>query len=196
MDILQTLSFLIGSSFLSGWSAYATVAFMGFFGWMQWLQLPEGLEGLAQPWVFGLAFALYLIEFLADKIPAVDTVWDAIHTFIRIPVGAVIAYAAVGEVSPELKIIAGLLGGSLAFSAHATKASVRAFANLSPEPISNWILSLSEDVLYWIMVLMMIFLPIALIIFVGLFVIGFIWFFRKICRAFLRLFRPRAAANS
>ncbi len=196
MEIIQTLSLLVGSSFLSGWSAYATVAFMGLFGWLNWLKLPAGLEGIAEPWVFGLAFGLYFIEFLADKIPVVDTVWDAIHTFIRIPAGAVMAYAAVGDVSPELKLAAGLLGGGLAFSAHATKASVRAFANLSPEPISNWILSLSEDVLYWILVGMMIFLPILLLIFVALFVVCFIWFFRKICRAFVRLFRPSAPAST
>lgn len=195
MDLIQTLTLLIGSSFLSGWSAYATVAFLGFFGWLGWLQLPAGLEGITEPWVFCLAFGIYFIEFLADKIPAVDTVWDAIHTFIRVPAGAVLAYAAVGEVAPELKLFAGLLGGSLAFSAHATKASIRALANMSPEPISNWILSLSENVLFWILVAFMIFIPILLLIFVALFVIFFIWFFRRIIRAFFRLFRPRVPTS-
>src|SRR5436190_13789523 len=146
MDTLQQLSVLLGSSWISGINAYATVGFLGLFGKIGWLNLPDGLHPLTHPAVFGIALALYLVEFVADKIPAFDTVWDSIQTFIRIPAGAVLAYAAVGSASEELKLLAALLGGSLAFSAHATKASLRASVNVSPEPFSNWLLSIGEDI--------------------------------------------------
>lgn len=189
MEIYQTLSILVGTSFLSGWNAYATVGFLGLFGRLGWLQLPNNLEILTHPAVFGIALALYLLEFLADKIPAVDSAWDAIHTFIRIPAGAILAYAAVGPVDPGLKIAAGLLGGTLAFTAHATKSSVRAMVNMSPEPFSNWLLSFSQDGALLVSIWVMVHLPFLMLALVGLFLLFFFWFSRKIFRGFGGLFR-------
>src|SRR5215831_10761210 len=103
MDVLSTLSLMLGGSWASGLNAYATIGFLGLFGRLGWLSLPESLHPLTHPAVFGVALFLYLVEFVADKVPAFDTVWDSVHTFIRVPAGAVMSYAAVGDVSPELK---------------------------------------------------------------------------------------------
>jgi hypothetical protein len=188
MDLIQTLSLLVGSSFLSGWNAYATVGFLGLFGRLGWLSLPDSLNAITHPLVFGVALFMFLVEFLADKIPAVDSAWDAVHTFIRIPAGALMAYAVVGPMDPALKIAAGLVGGSIAFTAHATKSSVRAIANLSPEPISNWTLSFAQDGLLFLLIWIMIYLPFLMLALVVLFLIFFFWFSRKIFRGFGRMF--------
>ncbi len=109
------------------------------------LQLPPSLEGLAHDWVLATAGALFLIEFVADKIPYVDNTWDAIHSFIRIPAGAVLAAASLGEVSPPLFWTAALVGGMVSFTSHGAKSSARLAVNSTPEPFSNWFLSLVED---------------------------------------------------
>jgi len=111
------------------------------------LHLPPGLQVLSHRWVLGLAIALYLLEFFADKVPYIDTVWDAVHTFIRPPAAALLAFAAAGEAPPEWRWGAALLAGGIALTAHGTKASARAAVNASPEPLSNWALSFGEDVL-------------------------------------------------
>src|SRR5207245_8173391 len=111
------------------------------------LHLPPSLQALSHPWVLGIAIALYLVEFCADKIPYIDTVWDAIHTFIRPPAAALLAYAAAGGAPPEWRWGAALLAGGVALTSHGTKASARAAVNSSPEPFSNWILSFGEDLL-------------------------------------------------
>jgi hypothetical protein len=111
------------------------------------LQLPPALQVLSHPWVLGIASALYLVEFLADKIPYFDTIWDAVHTFIRPPAAALLAYAAAGAAPAEWRWGAALLAGGVALTSHGTKASARAAVNTSPEPFSNWILSFGEDVL-------------------------------------------------
>jgi len=189
MEFFSTLSILLGSSFLSGFNAYATIGFLGLFGRLGWLALPNGMDVLTHPAVFGIALFLYLIEFIADKVPAFDTVWDSIQTFIRIPAGAVLAYAAVGPVAPELKFAAALVGGSLAFSAHATKSSIRAMVNLSPEPVSNWLLSIGQDGALLICIWLMFYFPFLMLALIGGFIIFFIWFIPKIFRTFGRMFR-------
>lgn len=189
MDTIQTLSVLLGSSFLSGFNAYATVGFLGLFARLGWLQLPGSLNGLEHPAIITLALFLYLVEFIADKVPALDTVWDSIQTFIRIPAGAILAYAAVGDVAPELKLAAGLVGGGLAFSAHATKTSVRSLVNLSPEPFSNWFLSLGQDVSLFVCVWLMFYFPFLMLAIVGIFLVPFIWFIPKIFRTFGKIFQ-------
>jgi hypothetical protein len=188
MEIIQTLSLLVGSSFLSGWNAYATIGFLGLFGRLGWLQLPDSLQVITHPAIIAIALFLFLVEFIADKIPAVDSAWDAIHTFIRIPAGILLAYAAVGPVDPALKLAAGLLGGSLAFAAHATKSSMRALVNMSPEPFSNWILSFSQDGILLVLIWVMFHLPFLMLALVGLFVVFFFFFSRKIFRGFGKLF--------
>jgi hypothetical protein len=135
-----------------------------------------------------VAGGLYIVEFFADKIPYVDSVWDVIHTFIRVPAGAVVAYAAVSNMDPSISIPAALVGGTLAFSSHGTKAAARIGANLSPEPVSNWTLSLLEDVIAIVGVFLAVFAPFALAAVLIIFIVFFFWFFRKISRAIKRLF--------
>jgi uncharacterized protein DUF4126 len=143
---LQTLGFTLGTSFASGLNLYATVAAAGLFQRFGILQLPPSLQVLASPIVIGVAAVMFVVEFIADKIPLVDTAWDAVHTFIRPPAAALIAYSAFGAVPDAWKLIAALLAGTVALSAHGAKASMRAAANTSPEPFSNWFLSAGEDV--------------------------------------------------
>jgi hypothetical protein len=145
MSPLETLGFALGTSFASGLNVYATVAAAGLFQRFGVVQLPDTLQVLASPLVIGIAMTLFLIEFIADKIPYVDSVWDAMHTFIRPPAAALISYSAFGQVAEEWKVGAALLAGGVALTSHGAKATTRAAANTSPEPVSNWILSLAED---------------------------------------------------
>ncbi len=145
MSPLETLGFALGTSFASGLNVYATVAAAGIMQRLGLVTLPESLQVLTHPIVLGLAITLFVIEFIADKIPYVDSAWDAVHTFIRPPAAAVLSYSAFGNVSEEWKLGAALLAGSVALTSHGAKASTRAAANTSPEPVSNWVLSLFED---------------------------------------------------
>jgi hypothetical protein len=144
---IQTLSLALGAGFSSGLNLYATVATLGLLQRFGVVHLPASLQALGHPWVIGIAAALYFIEFFADKIPYLDTIWDFIHTFIRPPAAALLAYSAAGGAGPEWRWGAALLGGGVALTAHGTKASARAAVNASPEPFSNWVLSFGEDVL-------------------------------------------------
>jgi hypothetical protein len=146
MSPLETLGFALGTSFASGLNLYATVAAAGLFQRLGLVQLPEPLQVLAHPVVLGVAVALFVIEFIADKIPYVDSVWDAVHTFIRPPAAAFLSYSAFAANVPEqYRIGAALLAGSVALTSHGAKATTRAASNVSPEPVSNWTLSLIED---------------------------------------------------
>jgi Domain of unknown function (DUF4126) len=147
MNPIETLGLVLGAGFSSGLNVYATVATLGLLQRFGILHLPRSLEVLSHTWVLALAVALYLIEFFADKIPYFDTIWDAIHTFIRPPAAALLAYSAAGGVSPEWRWGAALLAGGVALTSHGTKASARAAVNTSPEPFSNWVLSFGEDLL-------------------------------------------------
>ena len=137
----------MGAGFSSGLNLYATVATLGVLQRFGVIHLPAPLAIVAHPIVLGAAIALYVIEFLADKIPFVDTVWDTIHTFIRPPAAAVIAYGAAAAAPPEWRWAAALLAGGVALTSHSTKASTRAAVNTVPEPFSNWALSIGEDLL-------------------------------------------------
>lgn len=156
-------------------------------------RLPGGLDALDNWWVIGFAAGLYLIEFFADKIPYVDSVWDVVHTFIRVPAGAIVAYAATTDLDPSITIPATLVGGSLAFASHGTKAAARIGANLSPEPVSNWVLSLVEDAIAFLGTFLAVFAPAIVLGIIGLFLLGFIWLFPKVLRAVRRLFQAAAA---
>ena len=147
MNLAETLGLALGAGFSSGLNLYATVATLGLLQRFGVLHLPPGLQALAHPWVLAIAIALYLLEFFADKIPFVDTVWDAVHTFIRPPAAAILAYSAAGAAPPEWRWGAALVAGGVALTSHSTKASARAAVNTSPEPFSNWILSIGEDIL-------------------------------------------------
>src|SRR5215831_3605177 len=145
MNPLATIGLGMGSAWLSGFNLYATVLTLGLLQRFHLVQLPGDLDFLSRWWVIGVAGVLYLVEFLADKIPVVDSVWDAIHTFIRVPAGAVLAASAFAHFDPAVRAVALLVGGTLALGSHGAKASIRAAANTSPEPFSNIMLSLGED---------------------------------------------------
>jgi Domain of unknown function (DUF4126) len=147
MNPLGMLGLALGTGFSSGLNIYATAATLGLLQRFGIIHLPQNLQVLAHPWVLSIAVFLYLVEFLADKIPYVDTVWDVVHTFIRPPAAALLTFAAAGGAAEEWRWGAALLAGGVALTSHSTKASARAAANASPEPISNWVLSIGEDVL-------------------------------------------------
>jgi hypothetical protein len=146
MDLLATLGRTLGFSLAAGVNLYATVAILGLAARYGWVALPAQYQIFNNDLVIGAAVVMYLIEFFADKIPYFDSLWDAIHTAIRPVGGALIAVATLGDASPSVKALVALLGGAVAASSHLTKTSTRAAANASPEPFSNWILSLGEDV--------------------------------------------------
>jgi hypothetical protein len=145
MDLFVTLGRTLGFSLAAGINLYATVALLGLAARYQWVTLPDQFQVFNNPWVIGIAGLLYVIEFVADKIPWVDTLWDSVHTFVRPIGGALIAVAALGEASPTLEGLVALLGGAVAAGSHLTKAGTRVAANASPEPFSNWVLSLLGD---------------------------------------------------
>jgi hypothetical protein len=147
MNPVETLGLALGAGFSSGLNLYATIATLGLLQRYGVIHLPTQLQVLAHPWVLAIAISLYVIEFLADKIPFVDTAWDAVHTVIRPPAAALLAYGAAGAAPPEWRWGAALLAGGVALTSHGTKASARAAANASPEPFSNWTLSFGEDIL-------------------------------------------------
>jgi len=147
MNFLELTGLAAGASFASGLNLYATVAVLGLLHRYEFVTLPASLEVLANPVVLVVASALYLVEFIADKIPYVDNVWDVVHAFIRPPAAAVLVYSAFAGVPDEWRIAAGLLAGGIAIVSHGAKASTRAAVNASPEPISNWVLSVFEDAL-------------------------------------------------
>jgi hypothetical protein len=145
IETLAGLGRTMGFSFAAGINLYATVALLGLASRYGWVALPEQYRVFDNDWIIGIALVMYAVEFVADKIPWVDSIWDGVHTAIRPLGGALIAIGTLGDASPEMKTIVGLLGGTLAAGTHLTKAGTRAAANTSPEPFSNWILSLSED---------------------------------------------------
>ncbi|HEY7292128.1 MAG TPA: DUF4126 domain-containing protein [Vicinamibacterales bacterium] len=134
-------------AFASGLNVYATVAVLGLCSHYGLVRLPEQFRAFDHPVIIGVAIAMFLVEFVADKIPWLDTAWDAVHTVIRPIGGALVAVAAIGDASPTVRVLAGLLGGSVAMTTHVTKASTRTVVNTSPEPFSNWLLSFGEDLL-------------------------------------------------
>lgn len=172
MNLISTLAIAMGAGWVAGINLYAAVATLGLLGRFADLRLPGELDVLTSWWIIGIASALYIIEFFADKVPYLDSTWDAIHTFIRIPAGAVLAATAFGEFDRSVQVVAFLLGGGLALSAHGTKASTRAAINLSPEPVSNIVVSLAEDVIAVGSILLSVFLPVVLIILIVVF-LGF-----------------------
>jgi Domain of unknown function (DUF4126) len=146
IEALATIGRTLGFSFAAGINLYATVAVLGLAKRYGWVSLPEQFQVFDNDVVIGAAIVLYVIEFAADKIPWVDSLWDAVHTIIRPVGGALIAVNTLGDPSPAMEGLVALLGGTVAAGTHFSKASTRAVANTSPEPFSNWILSITEDV--------------------------------------------------
>ena len=170
----DSLAFGLGAAWTAGINLYATVVFLGLVQRLHLLhlfgieRLPGELQALDNWVIIGIALTLYVIEFVADKVPYLDTAWDIIHTFIRVPAGALIAYSATSELGSAPHVMGLLLGGGGALTSHGTKASIRAVANLSPEPVTNWILSIVEDVSVFGLLLLAVVSPIALLIVIGL----------------------------
>jgi uncharacterized membrane protein len=197
LDLPQLAALAAALGWASGLRLYAVVFITGAAGYLGWLPLPPGLQILQNPLVMGLSFLIFVVEFVADKIPAVDTVWDAVHTFIRIPAGAALAAGTLGADHATWAVLAALAGGSLAATAHTAKATTRAAANTSPEPFSNVLLSLAGDaavpLMLWLAVEHpFVFWPVlaaALLLAVALIVVFF-----RFLRALLRRFLPRLPA--
>jgi hypothetical protein len=137
---------IVAASFAAGLNVYATVATLGILAHFHWVTLPPGLHALSDPWVIAVSTLLFAIEVFADKIPAFDLIWNAAHTFIRVPVAALLAYQAASQLSPEMKLLAAAAGAAIAAIAHTSKTAARALVTPSPEPVSNIALSASEDI--------------------------------------------------
>ena len=137
---------IVAASFAAGLNVYATVATLGILARFDWVTLPPGLHALSSPWIIIVASVLFAVEVFADKIPAFDLVWNAAHTFIRVPVAALLAYQAASQLSPDMKLLAAIAGAAIAAIAHTSKTAARALVTPSPEPLSNIALSASEDV--------------------------------------------------
>jgi len=182
MDMLQSLALAGGMAWASGMRLYAALFAAGLLGRLGYLHLPSGLQVLENPWVLGITAILLLVEFLADKIPIVDSVWDSVQTFIRLPAGALLAALALGDHDPALMVVAGLLGGTLTAGTHALKAGSRALINTSPEPFSNIATSLGEDALVPTGLAIAVFHPLLFLILLGFFVLLLIWLLPKIFR--------------
>jgi hypothetical protein len=174
----------MGSAWVSGINLYACVATLGLLSRFAHLKLPGELEVVTNGWVIGVALALYVIEFVADKVPWVDSTWDVIHTFIRIPAGAVLAAAAFGDFDRSIQVIALLLGGGLALSSHGTKAATRAVLNTLPEPVTNAVVSVAEDVLAIVSVVAAVFFPVLLFVIVAAGLLVSIYLFNRVVRFF------------
>lgn len=191
----------MGSSWVSGINLYACVATLGLLSRFAHLKLPGELDVLTSWWIIGIASALYVIEFVADKIPWVDSTWDIIHTFIRVPAGAVLAAASFGDFDRGIQVVALLLGGGLALSSHGTKAATRAVLNTSPEPVSNFVVSIIEDIIAVLSTVFALFAPLLLFIIVALGLVfsylvlnKILGFLRKVFRSIRAWFTPTSTA--
>ncbi len=187
-DPLSLAALAGGLSWASGLRLYMTLFMAGWFGRLGWIDLPQALQVLESPWVLLVTGLLTGIEFLADKVPGVDSAWDTVQTFIRVPAGAVLGAATFGEMNPALVTVAGLLGGSVAAGAHFTKAGSRALINTSPEPFSNWAASFTEEAAVAGTLLAAFFHPWILFSFLAVFFLLVWWALPKIWRSVRSVF--------
>lgn len=181
-ELIQTLALTMGVAWASGLNLYAALAVLGLSSATGYVALPDSLALVSDPLVIFSASVMYCIEFMADKTPGVDTAWDAIHSFIRIPAGAMLAAGAVGEVSPALTVAAGLLGGGVTATTHATKAGARVMINTSPEPFSNWGASLGEDVAVFAGLWAALSHPLVFLVAFVLFMLSLVWILPRLWR--------------
>jgi hypothetical protein len=178
----------MGVAWASGINLYASLLVLGVLGYSGNVTLPQDLQILSDPLVIAAAGAMYIVEFIADKIPGVDNGWDAVQTFIRVPLGAILAVAAAGDVSPAVTMAAAILGGSMSASTHATKTGTRMIINSSPEPFSNWFVSLGEDVAVIAGIWTALHYPFLFVIFLVLFILLLVWILPKIWRSVMKAF--------
>lgn len=196
MEWIATLGRTMGFSFAAGINLYATVAILGLTSRYGWVALPPQFRAFDNDIVIGAALVLYVVEFVADKIPWFDSIWDAVHTAIRPIGGVLIAVTTLGEASPTTEVLVGLLGGTLAAGSHFSKSGTRALANTSPEPFSNWILSLGEDAFVITLGVLALKYPLAAAAVVIGAVIFIIIFATILVRAIRRRWGRRAASGS
>jgi hypothetical protein len=196
LDTAQLIAIASVLGFASGLRLYLVLFAVGLAGYLQWVPLPSGLQLLAQPWVLGASGLMMAIEFFADKVPALDSLWDTVHTLVRIPAGAALAAAVLGGDSATWATVAALLGGSLAATSHFTKAGSRALINTSPEPFSNAVASGAEDVLAGGLLLLVFAYPWVAAGIVLLLVAVALWLLPKLARFILRLLRRLAGGNA
>ncbi|HYA28128.1 MAG TPA: DUF4126 domain-containing protein [Acidobacteriota bacterium] len=189
MGTIEALSLAMGTAWTSGINLYATVAALGIANLAQLIQLPPDLQVLSHPAVIGIACTMYVIEFFADKVPYVDSGWDILHTFIRVPAGAILAARSLGNLNPALELAALLAGGSIALAAHGMKATTRLAINASPEPFSNWAASVTEDLTVLGSIWMIFHHPIVMLILVVSFLSLMIWLVPKLFRLAKRGFQ-------
>lgn len=187
-NIINIIALTMGVAWASGINLYAAILVLGVLGSTGNIVLPPDLLILTNPMVIGAAALMYVVEFFADKIPGGDTGWDTLQTFVRIPGGALLAAGAVGEMNPAMAVVAGILGGGLAAGVHATKSGTRILINTSPEPITNWIVSLTEDAMVVVGLWTALHHPWVFIILLALFVMAMIWLLPRIWRGVKRLF--------
>jgi hypothetical protein len=194
LDTWQLIALASAIGWASGVRLYIVLLVVGAVGWLGWVDLPRGLQVLAHPWVLGASTFMVAVEFFADKIPGVDSLWDAVHTFIRIPAGAALAASVFSDDPGAATVAAAIVGGSLAAGAHFAKAGTRALINTSPEPFTNWAASFGEELAVGTVLWLAFTHPLVTVVVVLLLVIGSIWLVVKLSRFIARLFRGRAAA--
>ena len=183
MDLIQQLAIGAGLAWASGIRLYAVLFLTGLLGHFNIIHLPSGLHLLMHPVVMTTSGAMFLLEFIADKIPGFDSVWDGIHTFIRIPAGALLAAATFSDVDPAWMLAAGIIGGTIASGTHLTKAGTRAAINTSPEPFSNWVASFGEEITVLGGIWAMFTHPVAFLVILCLFLAFAAWLIPKMWRA-------------
>lgn len=189
MGTIETLSLAMGTAWTSGINLYATIAVLGIANLAELIHLPPNLQVLSHPAVIGIACTMYMIEFFADKVPYVDSGWDVLHTFIRVPAGAILAARALGDMNPALELAALLAGGSIALAAHGMKATTRLAINASPEPFSNWAASVTEDITVLGSIWLIFNHPIVMMILVVAFIALLVWLVPKLFRLAKRGFQ-------
>jgi hypothetical protein len=187
-QVASTIALTMGVAWASGINLYAAIFILGIVGATGNMVLPQDLQVLKNPIVIAASGIMYLVEFVVDKIPGVDTGWDTLHTFIRIPAGALLAMGAVGDVNPAFSLAAGILGGGMAAASHATKSGTRVLVNASPEPVTNWVASLTEDAVVVGGMWTAINYPWLFIIFLILFILFLIWLLPKLWRGIKKVF--------
>jgi hypothetical protein len=173
----------------SGVRLYLVMCGIGLAGYFGYVELPPGLQVLQHPWVIGAAGFMLVMEFLVDKVPAIDSAWDAIHTFIRIPAGALLAAGATGDTLTPITVVAGLLGGTLTAGTHFTKAGGRALVNTSPEPFSNLGVSFAEDLSVIGAMSLALYYPFVFLVLLAVFIVIMIWLLPKLARGIKAVFR-------
>jgi hypothetical protein len=187
--VIQSVALASLLAWASGVRLYLVVFAVGLGGYFGYVDLPPGLEILQHPWVIGAAGFMLVIEFLADKVPWIDSTWDAVHTFIRIPAGALLAAGATGDTVNALTVAAGILGGTITAGTHFTKAGGRAIINTSPEPVSNWAASFTEDAAVLGAIWFAFHYPIAFLAMLLVFVCVMVWLIPKVWRGVRSIFR-------